>query len=90
MNSPENSCRKYIMPRFHKDEVTKLEDIEALLVTARDLAERFTIPQLSDTGEAIRNTLATLRRAKSKLIDEWRASDSHAPGSPGPTDFGES
>lgn len=68
------------MPRFHKDEVAKLEDIEALLVTARDLAERFTIPQLSDTGQSIRDTLATLRTAKSKLIDEWRASDNRVHG----------
>lgn len=63
------------MPRFHKDEVAKLEDIEALLVTARDLAERFHIPQLDETCRSIRSTLVTLRATKSELINEWRARD---------------
>lgn len=77
------------MPRFHKDEVSKLEDIEALLVTARDLAERFSTPQLSDTAQSIRATLATLRKAKSKLIEEWRASDNSVRRTVDPTDSGD-
>ncbi|MHB2265636.1 hypothetical protein [Aliihoeflea sp. PC F10.4] len=63
------------MPKFHRDEVSKLEDIEALLVTARDLSERFKLHQLDETTRAIRNTLATLRVAKNDLVEEWWAMD---------------
>lgn len=73
------------MPRFHRDEVTKLEDIEALLVTARDLADRFKCPKLATTAGSIRTSLATLRTAKSDLIAEWRASDNEQPGSEQPS-----
>lgn len=66
------------MPRYHKDEVAKLEDIEALLITARDLVERFHIGQLDGTAQSIRTSLATLRVAKANLIDEWRASDNRS------------
>jgi hypothetical protein len=63
------------MPRFHKDEVAKLEDIEALLVTARDLVERFHMKQLEGTAQSIKETLSTMRSAKAGLIADWRASD---------------
>jgi hypothetical protein len=63
------------MPRYHRDEIAKLDDIEALLMTARDLADRFKCPKLSGAAGSIRASLATLRIAKSELIDDWRASD---------------
>jgi hypothetical protein len=64
------------MPKFHKDEVARLEDIEALLVTARDLADRFHLSKLAGTSSSIPTALMTLRSAKTELIDEWRATDS--------------
>ena len=63
------------MPGFYKDELSKLEDIEALLVTARDLADRFKSPTMYDTVGSIRESLKTLRDAKCDLVDEWRARD---------------
>lgn len=67
------------MPKYHRDEVSKLEDIEALLVTARDLVARFHLQQLDGTAQSIRDALSSMRAAKTELVSEWRASDNRPP-----------
>ena len=52
------------MSAFRRDELTRLDDIEGLLITARDLARRFRSSEMEVTCLFIDSSLNELRRAK--------------------------
>lgn len=59
------------MPRYHQDNVSRLEDIEGLLVTAQNLASRFPDEELQATKDCISKSLAELRAAQRSLVVRW-------------------
>lgn len=63
------------MPRYHRDELAKLDDIEVLLITARDLALRFRERDVHEVTVGIQTALGDLRSARITLIDRWRLAD---------------
>jgi hypothetical protein len=58
---------------FQHDELTRLDDIEALMTTARDLAARFKGFEMNQATESIQSAISCLRVARSQLIDRSRA-----------------
>lgn len=65
------------MSAFRRDELTRLDDIEGLLITARDLARRFRSTELEVTCLFIDSSLNELRRARTATasIDSSAAVD---------------
>lgn len=63
------------MPKYHLDNVSRIEDIEGLLTTALGLASRLPDEELNDAKACLRSTLSELRAAKVKLITKWRDID---------------
>lgn len=60
------------MPHNHRDELSKLEDIEALLITAKQLALRFRGPELQAAAASIENVLGQIREARGTMIEGWQ------------------
>lgn len=60
------------MPHNHRDELSKLEDIEALLITAKQLALRFRGPELQAAAASIENVLGQIRDARGVMIESWQ------------------
>jgi hypothetical protein len=63
------------MSRYHRDNVSRLEDIEGLLVTAQNLASRFQDEELKVTKDCISTLLGELRAAQLKLSAKWSEAD---------------
>lgn len=64
-----------IMPNYHVDKISRLEDIESLLVTAQGLAVRLTDPELDEARRCIRCALEEVRDAKNVLTEKWQQED---------------
>lgn len=64
------------MPKFYRDELSRVEDIEALMTTARDLAVRFKGDELNEATASIQEALGTLRKPRSELITSRATSGS--------------
>lgn len=58
--------------KFHQDELSRLDDIEALMTTARDLAARFRGFEMSQTAASIQSAISYVRIARSQIIDRTR------------------
>lgn len=51
----------------HAKTIEKLDDLEALLITAEGLADRIKLAELSGTASCIRDTLSEIRRVRQAL-----------------------
>lgn len=60
------------MPKFHRDNVSRIEDIEGLLSTARDLLSRLSEAELHNAKQSVRSALQELRTAKQQLVIKWK------------------
>jgi hypothetical protein len=60
------------MPHRHKDEISKLDDIEALVALARDLTFRFRGADLNEVGVLLQDVLNKLNDARSAKIAKWQ------------------
>lgn len=60
------------MPHRYKDELAKLEDIEALINTARDLVYRYRDEDFRGVGRRIQQALDDLHEARRGKISRWR------------------
>lgn len=60
------------MPHRHRDELSKLDDVEALVTTARDLVTRFKEPDLRDVGLLLHQALRRLDDARLAKIARWK------------------
>jgi hypothetical protein len=63
------------MPRFHQESISRLDDIEALLTVAQDLARRLSESEIKSTQRYLVYTLSELREARFALIKRWKADD---------------
>lgn len=63
------------MPKYHNDNVARIEDIENLLTTAQGLVSRLHDDELQVTKDRLRGVLSELRTAKTRLIAKWRDRD---------------
>ena len=66
------------MPQFHKDEIARLDDIETLLTTARELAHRFTGRELAETVTQIGEALVALSLSRDMMIADRRRREATA------------
>ena len=63
------------MSQYNRDRISRLEDLEALMTTARDLAARMTDQELDDTRECIGSALTEIRQAQQSLLSKWNCHD---------------
>lgn len=63
------------MPNYHVDKISRLEDIESLLVTAQGLAVRLADPELDEARRCIRCALDEVREARNLLTAKWKQED---------------
>jgi hypothetical protein len=70
------------MPRNHHDELSKLDDIEALLSTARDLALRFHGQEMKHVGRLLQDVLQEVGHARDTKISNWQNAASSRVGPP--------
>lgn len=56
------------MPPFLDDEVSKIDDIEALLITARGLSLRFHQGDMRDVADQISHAIKSLASAKAHRL----------------------
>lgn len=64
------------MPKYHLDEVARLDDIEALITTTQDLVRRLNVSELGASARCLADSLHEVRQARAVLIAKWRALDS--------------
>ncbi|MBI1620197.1 hypothetical protein [Aquamicrobium zhengzhouense] len=55
------------MAHFHADNLSRLEDVESLLLTAQAIAARLSDEELDEAKRCIRHALEEVRNAKSTL-----------------------
>jgi hypothetical protein len=60
------------MAGYYHDNISRLEDIEALLVTAQSIVHRLSDDELQVTKSCIRQALSELRAAQSNLDKKWK------------------
>lgn len=63
--------RGAVMPQYHRGNISRLEDIEGLLVTAQSLLSRLPDDELEVTKECLCSSLSELREARLKLVSKW-------------------
>ena len=66
------------MPQFHTDEIARLDDIETLLTTARELAHRFTGRELDETATRIGGAIVSLNLSRNRMIANRRTREAGA------------
>lgn len=59
------------MPRYHRDNISRLEDIEGLLVTTQSLLSRLWDDELKVTKKCLCSSLRELRAARRELLSKW-------------------
>jgi hypothetical protein len=63
------------VPTHYTDKISRLEDIESLLITAQGLAARLLDSELNEARRCIRSALDEVRNAEKKLAEKWKRSD---------------
>ena len=58
------------MSSFH-DNLSRIDDLENLMLTARELATRLSDVELTQTRSCIEATLVELRAARARLVVKW-------------------
>lgn len=60
------------MEQFQRDAISRIDDIESLIRTARDLIVRVSEPELDGARRCATETLYKLSAAKETLVTRWR------------------
>lgn len=64
------------MPKYHQGEVSRLDDIEALITTTQEMVRRMNLQELTSSMRCISDALKEVREARGVLISKWRQIDS--------------
>lgn len=59
------------MSPTYQDNLSRIDDLENLMLTARELASRLADVELSQTRTCIETTLVEIRSAKERLVAKW-------------------
>jgi hypothetical protein len=63
------------VPTYYTDKISRLEDIESLLITAQGLAARLLDSELNEARRCIRSALDEVRNAEKALAEKWKRLD---------------
>ena len=66
------------MPKYHLDEISRLDDIEAMITTTQGLLKRLNLPELETSQTCMVDTLREVRAARVSLEAKWKLADNSA------------